>query len=222
MMMLKLFAALLFVLPTTIPDAAPAGVTPEVWASYRAIPTHNTEAKHFDAIIVLGVPTMPDGSASPEEISRMDEGIAEWKRGVAPVIIPTGGKAHNKFFEAHAMKLYAMSKGVPAEAIIEEGQATNTVENLWYSYKIMEEHGWKSAEVVSAPYHLPRTGLILEHYKGLQWRTHASGWPPEYDEAHIEKAFGNEANYCWKLMHEGFKPTPFLPSDATAEPIASH
>jgi hypothetical protein len=39
----------------------------------------------------------------------------------------------------------------------------------------MKAHGWRSVEVISSAYHLPRAGLILSR-TSLEWRTHAA--PP--------------------------------------------
>lgn len=196
-----------------LPKKAPPGVTDEVWRNYKSIPDHNTSAKHFDAIIVLGQPTKPDGTIAPEAQERMEEGVREYKRGVAKVIIPTGGKAHNDFYEAHAMKEYAISRGVPADAIIEEDQAKDTIQNIYFSWQIMQQHGWHTAEVVSSPSHLPRTSLILQHYKDLSWHTHASKWPAEYTFEKIDKLFAGESNGCWKIMHTGFGNNKFIPQD---------
>lgn len=210
--MLKLASLLLLAfLGPAIPSGPPPGVTPEVWANYKSIPDHNSGEKHFDAIIVLGVPTKADGSIAPEAQARMEEGIREYKRGVAKYIIPTGGKAHNDYFEAHAMKEFAVSRGVPADAVIEEDEAKDTIQNIYFAHEIMEKHGWHSAEVVSSPSHLPRTALILQHYPDMHWHTHASKWPPEYDQEHIDKLFTGESSGCWKLTHDGFRPNKFLP-----------
>lgn len=44
-----------------------AGITTAVLiANYHSIPLNNTDARYFDAIIVLGTPTLDDGSPSPE------------------------------------------------------------------------------------------------------------------------------------------------------------
>src|SRR5580704_7640720 len=146
---------------------------------YQGIPTHNTDLTHFDTIIVLGTPANPDGSPSPEQRERTLEGVREFKAGIAPRLILTGGAAHNQFVEAHVMAALAIAQGVPADAIIEEDQAQNTIQNIFYSQRIMAAHQWTSAEVVSSPSHLPRTALILEHFP-LAWRTEPAPWPPEY------------------------------------------
>jgi uncharacterized SAM-binding protein YcdF (DUF218 family) len=174
---------------------AAAGV---LYANYFAIPTSNTRLKHFDTLIVLGQPPKPDGTLAPELRERVLEGVREYKAGVAGHVIMTGGPTHNNLVEAHAMKVFAVAQGVPAEAIVEEGQAMNTIQNISFSDKLMEEQGWKSAEVVSSPSHLPRTALILEHYH-FAWRTHASRWPVEFSAADVATHFRQEAKACWRL-----------------------
>jgi uncharacterized SAM-binding protein YcdF (DUF218 family) len=117
---------------------------------YEGIPTHNTGQTHFDTIIVLGTPAKPDGTPSPEQRERTLEGVREYQAGVAPNIIFTGGPAHNQFVEAHVMAVLAESQGVPPAAIFEEDHAQNTIQNIFYSQQIMNEHGWNNAEVVSS------------------------------------------------------------------------
>jgi hypothetical protein len=111
---------------------------------YRTIPTHDTNLTHFDTIIVLGTPAKPDGTPSPEQRERTLEGVREFKAGVAPSIILTGGPAHNQFVEAHVMAMLAIAQGVPPEDVIEEDQAQNTIQNIFYSQRIMAAHQWTS------------------------------------------------------------------------------
>jgi uncharacterized SAM-binding protein YcdF (DUF218 family) len=177
---------------------------------YRDIPTHNTNLAHFDTIIVLGTPANPDGTPSPEQRERTLEGIHEYKAGVAPALILTGAAAHNQFVEAHVMATLALSQGVPPAAIIEEDRAQNTIQNIFYSRQIMSNFGWKSAEIVSSPSHLPRTALILEHYP-IQWSTHAAPWPPEYSIWQRAAHYAVEAEYCLRLRIFGFPKSRFLP-----------
>jgi uncharacterized SAM-binding protein YcdF (DUF218 family) len=178
---------------------------------YRSIPSANTALTHFDTIIVLGTPARPDGTPSPEQRERTLEGIREYKAGVAPTLIFTGGAAHNQFVEAHVMAILAESQGVPPAAIIEEDRAQNTIQNIFYSHRIMAEHNWSSAEVVSSPSHLPRTALILQHYS-FPWRTHAAPWPPEYGFWQRAGHYAIEAQNCLRLKLFGFPKTHFLPA----------
>jgi uncharacterized SAM-binding protein YcdF (DUF218 family) len=177
---------------------------------YRAIPTENTTLTHFDTIIVLGTPANSDGTPSPEQRQRTLEGVREFKAGIAPYVILTGAAAHNQFVEAHVMAQLAIAQGVPAAAVIEEDQAQNTIQNIFYSQRIMNQHSWTSAEVVSSPSHLPRTALILQHFP-ISWRTHPAQWPPEYTFLQRVAHYSVEAQYCLKLQIFGFPRTPFLP-----------
>jgi uncharacterized SAM-binding protein YcdF (DUF218 family) len=180
---------------------------------YRSIPTTNTRLTRFDTIIVLGTPANLDGTPSPEQRERTLEGIREFKAGIAPHLIFTGAAAHDQFVEAHTMATLALADGVPPDAIIEEGQAQNTVQNIFYSQHIMAAHGWTSAEVVSSPSHLPRTALILKNFS-MQWSTHPAPWPPEYAFWQRTAHYSVEAEYCLRLQIFGFPTTRFLPGHA--------
>lgn len=179
-------------------------------ANYVAIPSSNTALTHFDTLIVLGQPPKPDGTLAPELRERVLESVREYKAGVAPHIIMTGGPTHNNLVEAHSMKVFAVAQGVPEAAIVEEGKAMDTIQNIFYSDQMMKAEGWTSAEIVSSPSHLPRTSLILSHYH-FAWRTRASQWPSEFSAMEIAKHFDGEARSCWTLTHRGFKKNQWLP-----------
>ena len=187
-----------------------AGLTAVV-VTYRTVPTHNTDAEHFDTLIVLGCPVDPDGKASPEERERVLAGVREFRAGRAKHIIVTGGAVHNQWNEAQAMAGIAERAGLPPEDILIEPQARNTIQNIFYSYKIMQAHGWTSAEVVSTPDHLPRTGLILQHYS-FAWRTHAAEWPREFEWKRIAPYYVYEALGTTALRWFGYRPSPYLPA----------
>jgi uncharacterized SAM-binding protein YcdF (DUF218 family) len=153
------------------------GIILVVWAviARRLVPIANTSRAHFDAIIVLGYPADGDGNPTPEQLSRVSEAVREYERGVAPRLLFTGGAAHNKFVEADVMAAAAAAQGIPPSAIFVETRATDTIQNACYSVRIMQAHGWRSAEVVSSAYHLPRAAMIFRHTP-LDWRVHAA--PP--------------------------------------------
>lgn len=209
---MKLFRQLLFAIFILAFAAALV-----IYGNYVTLPTHNTAATHFDAIIVLGTPSKLDGTPSPEQRERVLEGVREYKAGVAPRLIMTGGAAHNHFVEAHSMALYAATQGIPPVDIIEEGQAQNTIQNIYYSAAIMHQHGWSSAEIVSSPYHLGRTALIMNVFNtrqpalSIDWRTHASNWPPEYGIHYKVVLYSVEAWRCLQLRLQGFPSSRFLP-----------
>lgn len=178
---------------------------------YFTIPTGNTSQTHFDTIIVLGCPARLNGTPSPEGRERALEGIREYRAGVAPHIIFSGGPAHNHFVEAHVLAQFAESQGIPASAIFEEGRAQDTIQNAYYSVQIMQSNGWHSAEVVSSPSHLHRASLIFRHFPVL-YHTRAAHWPPEYSLARILTIWYWETTYTAHLRVFGFHPSRFLPA----------
>jgi len=197
-----------------------------LYGDYIALPTHNTSASHFDTIIVLGTPASPDGTPSPEQRERVLEAIREYRAGLAPRLIMTGGAAHNHFVEAHVMAQFAQSQGVPADAILEEGRAQSTIQNIYYSAQIMHAHGWNSADIVSSPYHLGRTALILDAFNRrdpelhIDWRTDPAAWPSEYHLPSKAILYSVEAWRCLTLRLVGFPNSRFLPT-ATQFPTAA-
>lgn len=166
-----------------------------VWATLarRFAPKSNTNQQSFDAIIVLGTPADSDGNPTPELLDRITEGVHEYERGIAPRLIVTGAAAHNRFVEADVMARVAESQGVPAAMIFEESRALDTIQNACYSARIMQSHGWHSAEVVSSGAHLPRAALIFSHLSEtktgpLAWRVHAVpiNLTPDYTSSAID------------------------------------
>jgi uncharacterized SAM-binding protein YcdF (DUF218 family) len=178
--------------------------------TYETVPRGNTEQSRFDAIIVLGCPANADGSPSLIQRERVLEGVREYREGVAPRLIMTGGSAHNRYVEADVMGRFAEEQGVPAAAVLEETRAQNTIQNAFYSVQIMRAHGWNSAEVVSSGSHLPRASLIFAHFP-IRYRTHASrhvGLGLWYEYA----AYLFEMGKTDSLRLLGFKHSPYLPA----------
>jgi len=149
---------------------------------YITIPLGNTKDTHFDTLLVLGYPANPDGTPSPEQRERVLEAVRQYRAGVAPAIIVSGGAAHNQFVEADVMAKLAEASGVPASAIVEERRSLNTIENIANSTEIMQEHDWQSAEVITSPAHL-RRGSYLAMYSPvpINWHMQSAPWPVEYN-----------------------------------------
>jgi uncharacterized SAM-binding protein YcdF (DUF218 family) len=183
---------------------------------YFFAPSENATLTKVDTLIVLGCPTKSDGSPTPEQRERVMEGVREYRKGVSNHIIMTGTAAHNQFVEAHAMALLAEANGVPTSVIIEEDQAHDTIQNIYYSDKIMEMHDWRTTEVISSPYHLPRTALILRRYPQLQWKTHPAQWPPEYSRWKQLTLDWREARSCFRIRRHGFPQSKYFPVQAAA------
>jgi uncharacterized SAM-binding protein YcdF (DUF218 family) len=179
-------------------------------ANYVTVPSRNCDLTHFDTILVLGSPPMESGKPSPEERERVNESVREFKAGRAEHIIFSGGATMKQFVEGQSMATLAETEGVPPSAIVIEGQARNTIQNIYFSNRIMQQKGWNSVEVISSPSHLPRAALILERYS-FQWKERASRWPLEYSRIDIGRFYAGEILDTFVLRWYGFSPSPFLP-----------
>jgi uncharacterized SAM-binding protein YcdF (DUF218 family) len=208
----KLLARLLYVLSIAIFTCIVFLVV-----NVLSIPRSNTPLTHFDAIIVLGYPTNPDGTPSPEQRERVLEAVREYKADVAPNLILSGAAAHNAFTEAHSMAQLALAQGVPASAIVEEPNARNTIQNLLFSSELMHQHHWASAEIVSSPSHLPRTAVLINNINlrrpdlSFDWHTHAAHWPAEYSLAREAGLYTGESWSALKLRVNGIPPAQLSP-----------
>lgn len=130
---------------------------------YNATKNSHLPLKKADVIIVLGTSPNPDKKPNPILKFRIDKGIELYKKQYAKKIIVTGTKVAG-FYESEVMKEYCVEQGVPEDAIIEENKAKNTIENAFYSTKIMKEQGFKSAIVVSSRTHLKRSKMLFSQY----------------------------------------------------------
>lgn len=139
----------------------------------KMMPLSNTDRRHFDAIIVLGVPAESNGAPSADQQAEVSEAVREYERGVASHIILSGGAAHNEFVEAQVMAEVARSQGIPQTSLVEESRAQNTLENACYSMEIMKARGWESAEIIATDFRLPRAAYIFRRYP-LAWAMHAA------------------------------------------------
>ena len=145
------------------------------WAIFARLmePLSNTSLTRFDAIIVLGDPADRDGNPTPTELARVTEAVHEYERGAAPRVIFTGGAVGNRFVEAQVMAHAAEAQGIPQSAVLVEPQARDTIQNACYSIRLMNQHGWRSAEVVSNSWHLKRSALIFSRTP-IEWSMHAA------------------------------------------------
>lgn len=121
-----------------------------------------------DAIVVLGCPVRADGLPSPALDRRVRGGVELYERGVASVIVMTGGPGRHGV-EAHAMRDLAVELGVPQDAIRVEDASRTTAENASMTAARAAEWGLDRVVVVSDQFHLPRArSLFLEHFQEVQ------------------------------------------------------
>lgn len=146
------------------------------FCAYSTVPPGGLAPGRVDAIVVFGSPTDISGALTPMQRWRVDEGVAEYRRGVAPVLLFTGGPAANKYVESQTMAQYARSLGVPSQNLLTETRSKTTVENIRNSTPMLLTRGWTKVELVSSADHLPRIAVLMRATPFV-WRLHAAQTP---------------------------------------------
>jgi uncharacterized SAM-binding protein YcdF (DUF218 family) len=134
-----------------------------VWAGSMAavlIWSSLDQARPADSIVVLGA-AQYDGRPSPVLRARLDHGIDLWNRGMAKLLILTGGQGYgDTTTEAAVGKAYAQKHGVPDTSIVLENQGRTTRESMLGVADILQKRGIRSAILVSDPFHMLRLSII--------------------------------------------------------------
>ncbi len=128
----------------------------QVWATGRS-----DQARPVDAIVVMGA-AQYDGRPSPQLAARLDHAVDLWPEGLAPLVVVTGGKRPgDRFTEADASAEYLVDRGIPADAIVLEGDGSTTWES-WRNVEALMDGTIESVLIVTDPYHALRSRLIAE------------------------------------------------------------
>lgn len=121
------------------------------------------EIRRADAIVVFGAAEY-SGHPSPVLRARLDHALDLFQRGVAPVVITTGGAAADpSYSEGGVGHDYLMHHGVPDRSLIAETQGHDTSESAVRVAVIMHANGLHSCLAVSDAYHVFRIRKLLEH-----------------------------------------------------------
>ena len=121
-------------------------------------------AQASDAIVVLGAAQYV-GRPSPVLRARLDHAVDLWRRGLAPVLIFTGGTGDgDTTSEAAVSRVYALKQGVPDTAILMENKGKTTKQSLAAVSAIMEARHMRTAILVSDPFHMLRLRILSTQY----------------------------------------------------------
>ncbi|SDG84653.1 YdcF family protein [Janthinobacterium sp. YR213] len=115
-----------------------------------------------DVIVVPGNTIAPDGTPSPRLQARLDVALKQFQEHRAPRILVSGATGKEGFDEAASMARYLQSRGVPANAILEDNQGWTTDATARNAAALMRQHGWRTAMVATQYFHVPRFRLALE------------------------------------------------------------
>lgn len=121
-----------------------------------------------DVIIVLGSGLRKDGRPGPALARRTRHGADLWHKGIAPLVLCTGGQSeYYPRTEAAACREILLAAGLPAGAILMEERSRSTEENAIYSKRILDEMQLARVVLVSDSYHMLRARWIFS-MQGIQ------------------------------------------------------
>lgn len=119
-------------------------------------------AQPAQAIVVLGA-AQYRGRPSPVLRTRLDHAVGLFARGVAPVVVVTGGIAEgDTASEAAVGRIYALAAGVPDSAILLENEGRTTGQSLTRVARLLKARRIDTVVVVSDPFHVLRAELVAE------------------------------------------------------------
>ncbi|WP_346239276.1 YdcF family protein [Niabella insulamsoli] len=106
--------------------------------------------KTFDVAIVPGI-------AFHDKWDSVMKGRVLWvdflyRKGIVKNIIFSGAAVYSPYTEAKIMGLYARQLGIPETHIFYETRAEHSTENIYYSYELAREKGFKTIALVTDPF----------------------------------------------------------------------
>jgi uncharacterized SAM-binding protein YcdF (DUF218 family) len=119
------------------------------------------EARPADAIVVFGAAEY-DGRPSPVYKARLDQAAQLYHRGLASMVIITGGSGGDpRFSEGVVGREYLKTLGIPDSQLIAETQSDDTAESARRVSTIMYVNSMHSCLAVSDGYHIFRIKQML-------------------------------------------------------------
>jgi uncharacterized SAM-binding protein YcdF (DUF218 family) len=148
---------------------------------YPALPI--ASAPTVDVIVVLGGDiASPRGRLSEPELGeradRLFQAYALWRAGKAKVMLISGGElpwAEASRPEAEIVGQSLQTLGVPASAILVEGESRNTRENAVDSAALWREKGFHTGLLVTSAIHMPRA---MATFRAVGLRL--TPWPADF------------------------------------------
>lgn len=106
----------------------------------------------YDAIVVPGIAYDTAKQQTNGFNARIIWAKMLYDRGVAKNIIFSGNACYSPYVEGTAMKLIAEKMGVPANHVFAETKAEHGKENVYYSWLMAQQLGFKKVALAADPY----------------------------------------------------------------------
>jgi len=130
------------------------------------------EESRYECIVVLGAGLRSDGTPSDMLRDRLDAAVSLYRRGASEYVLLTGDCSGEDYDEVSAMQKYCIERGVPAEALLCDGEGFSTYESI----ENTDDRGFTDVIVVTQTYHLHRA-IYIAHRMGME----ADGFSADYN-----------------------------------------
>ena len=131
-----------------------------VWVTARGDDVADANDRVADAIVVLGAAQYA-GRPSPVLQARLDHARDLYRRGLAPYVLLTGGRALGDIqTEAGAGRRYLRQQGVPDSALLAEHEGRTTFESMAHAADTLARVEARTVVLVSDPFHMLRLSVL--------------------------------------------------------------
>ena len=163
------------------------------------------ETRRADAIVVFGAAEYA-GRPSPVYRARLDHAYDLFERGIAPMVITTGGAgADPKFNEGGVGRDYLSRRGIPDRSLIAETQSEDTAESAQRVSAILRANSMQTVVAVSDAYHIFRIKRLMWRYGIVVYGSPRPGSVPRTTGAKVAAALRESASYMfWRLYPSWF------------------
>jgi len=169
--------------------------------SARIVRQAYTDESHAaDAIVVFGAAEY-SGRPSPVLRARLDHAYDLFQRGLAPLVITTGGFGGDPTYsEGGVGRDYLVRRGIPDSNLIAETQSDDTAETAERVGTILRANRLKSCVAVSDAYHMFRIKKLLEAEGAIVYGAPRPGSLPRTRMARAFAVLREAVSYTlWKL-----------------------
>jgi uncharacterized SAM-binding protein YcdF (DUF218 family) len=134
-----------------------------MWTSLRILAQAGGDSRHTaDAIVVFGAAEY-SGRPSPVLRKRLDHGYDLFQKGLAPIVITTGGFGSDpEFSEGGVGHDYLQRKGIPEVNLIAETQGSDTAQSANRVAVILRTNNMHAVIAVSDAYHIFRVKQLMQ------------------------------------------------------------
>jgi uncharacterized SAM-binding protein YcdF (DUF218 family) len=141
-----------------------------------------------DVIVVLGAAEY-NGKPSAILTARLKHAKTLYTSGIAHYVVTVGGrKPGDRFTEAQAAADWLVDNGVPADHVVPVEQGSDTLESIKAAAAESKNRGWRTAVLVSDPWHSLRARTMAADF-GLE------AWTSPTHSGPIVRTRGTQINY---------------------------